>query len=60
VDGVYLGSVKGDWLPREFVYEGNFQVNGQSHSYKIKDWVCRGDPEFKRDELEALAMMAAM
>jgi hypothetical protein len=41
IDGKKAGSVKRDWLPREFVYEGTFQANGQSHSYKITDWVCR-------------------
>jgi hypothetical protein len=61
IDGKISGSVKRDHLPRDFTHEGTFQVNGQLHSYAITETVRRDDEvQFKRDELEALAMMAAM
>jgi hypothetical protein len=61
VDGKNAGSVQRDWLPRDFTHEGSFQINGREHAYTIRETVARdGGVNFKKDELEALAMMAAM
>jgi hypothetical protein len=57
IDGVFMGSMKRDWLPRTFEHSGTFNVNGQAYAYKIRDTMTRDGVNFKRDELEALAMM---
>ena len=63
LDGKFMASVKRGHLPRTFENTGSFELNGQAHSFKLRETVNPmdvGAVQFKRDELEALAMMAAM
>jgi hypothetical protein len=63
VDGKFIGSIKRGHQPRTFENTGSFELNGQAHSFKLRETVNPmdvGAVQFKRDELEALAMMAAM
>jgi hypothetical protein len=63
LDGKFIGSIKRGHEPRTFENTGSFELNGQAHSFKLRETVNPmdvGAVQFKRDELEALAMMAAM